>query len=561
MTLNSCPSSSTEKELRELLSSVSTGSSRDHKHKRIASLEELRRRIKSNSVRNIDNSIVVLLDVAKKQGHNRPESSLIVDSLSLLVKKYKEAFNKVLSGLRGREQQEEDLLFIVFPKLVLNLDHKKKRQAITALVCFLMTRDGVNHLGVREVYGCLVSLGDEKLSRVIVEKTSPYLDSFEICAIVFSVRLCSRFGGRELIPKMLEVLEKSTQGYFNGHYVEIERDLCTFLGRVGDQSSLFPLMNLLKLRSDGNYDHISKAIGAILDAHPYRVNDVLDMLYDQRDEKTVNAILQAFEKMGKKTVDPRGLLSKIRMKYWIAHPTKEYVHELLLRAGESSKPILFELLKDDQKYEFVLWCLKDIGVSIDELSKLFPKPPILQIYDFLYSQARSRKIPKDLNVLWMEKEKLRENVPGNTSKLEHLLLHIFSGFNFVTLNVAPLGLTSVDIVCFYPETLDLFIIGCTTGVLKDDLAKLDSLVMKMEMKMPNLFNVCTVTPVVVCSEVAAISPSDAKYSSEQSIAILQDHDIDKLLEMLSTNRESRQVLRYIEGCLLKYIDTSGDYYE
>jgi hypothetical protein len=39
---------------------------------------------------------------------------------------------------------------------------------------------------------------------------------------------------------------------------------------------------------------------------------------------------------------------------------------------------------------------------------------------------------------------------------------------FVTMNLSPFKLESVDIVCFYPETLDPFIVGCTIGVMKDD---------------------------------------------------------------------------------------------
>jgi len=72
-------------------------------------------------------------------------------------------------------------------------------------------------------------------------------------------------------------------------------------------------------------------------------------------------------------------------------------------------------------------------------------------------------------------EKTQENIPGPTNWLEHLLLHIFASLNFVTLNVAPLRLQCVDLVCFYPEILDLFIVGCTTEILKDDLAKMDAL--------------------------------------------------------------------------------------
>jgi len=548
----------TEKELFELLIRVLSGASEDHKHTRINGLEELQKRIKSNSIQDIESSIGILLEMAKKQGHSRPESSIIVDSLLLFNGRYEEAFQTVLNGLKGQDQ-EEDLLFLVFSNLVLKVDYKKKRRAIRPLVSYLMSRDNVNDIGVEEVYDCLFSLGNEKLSTEIVKETSPYLDRLKICAIVFSVRLCSNFADRRLLPKMLEVLEKSMKGYYNNHHVEIERRLCEYFKRIKDPNSFPCLMKLLKLRYRENPQDKSAAIGEVLDSYPYLIDNMLDMLYDARHNKElVTAILHSFENM-EKPPSAMKLLPKIHIKYWWESPARFYVKKILVKGGESSKPALFKMLQDNEKYDYALECLKEIGVSTEELSRLLSEPPMLQVYKFLYSQARSGKLPKDLDALWMEKEKLGENVPGNTDRLEHLLLHIFSSFSFVTLNIAPLKLESVDIICFYPETLHLLVIGCTTGVLKDDLAKMDALINKMEIEMPNLFDICTVTPIIVCSNIAAISPSDAKYSSEQGIAILQNYDIQKLLEMLNTNRQAKRVLEYIEGCKWKYSDTLGYY--
>ena len=543
-----------EKELFELLTHVLSGSSEDHKRKRIQGLEELQRRIKFKSIEDIDGSIDILLEIAKKQGHNQPESSLIVDSLLLSINKYKEAYQTVLNGLKGREQ-EEDLLFLVFSKVVLKLDYKRKRQAIRPLVRFLMSRDAVNRIGVRGVYDCLFSLGNEKLSTEIVKETSPYLDSLETCATIFSVRLCSKFADHKLVPKMLELLEKSVKGYFSGYEIEIERDICAYFERIIDLRSLPVLLKLLRMRASYSYNYIVKAVARVLDKHPYRVDFVLEKLLDERrNAAVINAILECFLEMEAPKIDIHCLLTTIRINWWNKHPqVRNSLHRLFVKIGDPSKPTLFEILGEEEEYDFALRCLREIGVSNEELSRLFPKPGILQVYNFLYSQARGKRIPKDLNQLWENRKKLQENVPGTTNWLEHLLLHIFASFNFVTLNVAPLKVECVDLVCFYPETLDLFIIGCTTGILKDDLAKMDALITKMENQTPNLFDVCSITPIVVCSEVAAISPSDKKYSAEQGIVVMQSHHIDKLLEMLNTNRKPREVIKYIADCKISQL--------
>lgn len=539
-----------EKELFELLVHVLSGSSEDHKSKRVEGLEELQRRIKADSIKDENTAVSILLDMAKTQGNNRPESSLIIDSLILFIEKNEDVYRTVLDGLKGKEER----LFSVFSKVVLLLDYNKKREAIKYLVDFLMSRDVLNSVGAKEVYVCLASLGNERLRKEIVKQVSPYLDSspFRTSAIIFSVRLCSRFGDYQPLPKMLEVLQKSMKGYFNGHYTEIEREICQFIGRVNGLQSLPLLMSLLKMRSKEQTDHINKAIARVLDAYPYRVDSVLETLYDERrNGDIINAILQCFLEMETPKIDATKLLSNIDVDWWHRHPyVRASLHRLFVKMGELTKPTLFKILQEKEKFDFALECLKAIGISKEELSKIFPKPPMLDVYDFLYSDARSKKIRKDLNQLWEEKLELRENMPGTTDKLEHFLFHIFTSFNFVTLNVAPLKEISVDIVSFYPETLDLFIIGCTTGILKDDLAKMNVLVRKMGKELTDLFKKCSITPIVVSSEDVSISTSDALYSAQNNIVILQLDHIDKLMEMLMTNRKSRDVIEYIKSCRL-----------
>lgn len=542
----------TEKELIEVIIATVPASARvNHKRKRVEGLEELHRRIKSNSIQDKNEAIRVLLDVAASQGTNKPESSLIIDSLSLFINKNEKVFQTVLNGLKGQEER----LFFCFSKVVLKLDHNKKRKSIKSLVDFLMSRDVLNSIGVEEVYNCLVSLGNEGLSKEVVNEVSPYLDSspFKICAIIFSVRICAKFADHKLLPKMLKVLQKSMKGYFDTHHKEIEQEICQFLERVRDLQSLPLLLELRKMRPTRDYpSDINKAIARVLDTHPYRVNDVLEMLYgESKNDNMINAILQCFLEMEAPKIDVRKLLSNIGINWWNRYPeVRTSLHTLFIRMGKLAKPTLLEILQKKEKYDFALGCLKEIGISNEELSKIFPKPLMLQVYNFLYSHAKSKKIPKDLNQLWKDKTKLQENVPGNTDWLEHLLLHIFTGFNFVTLNVAPLKVECVDLVCLYPETLDLFIVGCTTGILKDDLAKMDALINKMEMEMPKLFDKCSITPIIVCSEVASISPSDEQYSVQQGIVIMHRQNIDILLEMLNTNRKSREVIDYIERCKL-----------
>ncbi len=538
-----------EKQFLEVLPQVILGGSQEHKSKRIEALEELRRRIASNSIQDNNEVVRILLDMAKEHGYNHPENGLISESLTLLIQKDKGTLETILKGLEGqKDNRKEGLLFVCFSGIVPSLDFDQKRLVIKRLVSFLMTRDAFSDIGVEEVYACLVSLGNEKLGQEIVKESSTYLNSppHRICAIVYSVRLCAKFADDKLAPDMLNALEKSMKDYFYGYHAEIERDVCQFLERMASQQSLPLLLKLLEKRSNEHLGHIIGVLAKILDAYPNCVDDVLQTLQEELNRNVVDTLLQSLEKMKEPKVDSVKLLKSLRIN-WNEYPTNIYMQTLLVKMGRLSMPALFDLLLEKEKYSFALRCLKEIGVSCEEISKVFPKPPMLQVYDFCYGGRKEN--PRELTDMWKDKKNLGGQVPGKPTMLEYILLSAFASFNFVTLHVDSAGdrARGIDLVCFYPETLDLFIIGCTTGILKDDLSKMDLMAKKMKAEMADLFNKCSLTPIVLSSEPISISESDAQYAAENGIIVMRSQHIDNVLEMLGTNRQGREVIEYIKS--------------
>jgi hypothetical protein len=60
------------------------------------------------------------------------------------------------------------------------------------------------------------------------------------------------------------------------------------------------------------------------------------------------------------------------------------------------------------------------------------------------------------------------------------------------------------------------IFGCTTGILKDDLSKMELISKKMKAELRELFNHCSLTPIVVTSEPISISDSDAQFAVQSA---------------------------------------------
>lgn len=394
----------TEQKLFETLMGAISGSSDDQEARRIAGLEELQKRISSKTLQNKEKAIKVLLDYAKVHGNNRPASSIITSCLVLCAQESEESFQIILDGLKGQEGE----LFLCFSKVVLSLDYKKKKQSIPILIDFLMSRAILNGIGMNEVYDCLVSLGDEKLSQEIVKVASPYLKSslVETCANIYSVRLCAMFAGHELLLNMIDVVKRSRDGYFRDHSHEIDRDVCHYFERVKDQNSLPILFDLLKVRTNYLHDHITRAVAKVLDTHPNSVEYLIEALYDnRRNKQSIYAILECFTEMQAPKISASKILDNIRLNWWKEHPGLRYKLQLLfVKMGKLSIPILLEIMQDEEKYDFALECLKEIGVSNEELSKIFPESPMLQAYNFLYSEQK-----KGFLKLWIYYGKRKKN--------------------------------------------------------------------------------------------------------------------------------------------------------
>ena len=73
-----------EKEIFKILQHTLVGDTKDHKIRRIKHLTELRRRIKSNSIQDINSLIISLLEIAKKHGDKPLEFPMHACSIRVL---------------------------------------------------------------------------------------------------------------------------------------------------------------------------------------------------------------------------------------------------------------------------------------------------------------------------------------------------------------------------------------------------------------------------------------------------------------------------------------------
>jgi len=517
----------TEEEVFDLLTQSLQGTSEGQHYKRIRSLDELNRRAKTDSLRNIDKTCEIVLNTARRYSGHHPESSLIPETLVLLIRKNNEAFQKVLDGLEGEQ------LFFTFSKIVPHLDQEKKKKSVLPLISFLMSRDVLNAFGVNEAYECLVTMDSKEIRSEIKKHISPHLDSLKIPALVFAVRITSKLGDVTVIPEMLKVFERSFRRYYGGHEREIQKEICTFFKRIPDKRSLSFILKVAQLNRS---TESSEALASIADAYPEVLEEIYQFLEKVREPQN---ILIAFTKMKKASVEFDRVLNPT-IKHLGNLSISIYLKEIALKIGKSTKPTLLRIAKSKKSLEneFALNCLEKIGVSFDEISKIFKKSPVLEVYDFFFENKKKLIVDE----IWKDKSRLGEQIPRKWSKIEYLIQNIFSAFGFLTIYVEPSGREGVDIIAFSPNTFDLYVIGCTTGVLKDDIPKLSATILEMERELKELFAKYRVIPMIFTSKLIDLT---TKHSEAKGMAIFTYKMIGNLLRMLRTGKTSDDLNMHI----------------
>ena len=101
---------------------------------------------------------------------------------------------------------------------------------------------------------------------------------------------------------------------------------------------------------------------------------------------------------------------------------------------------------------------------------------------------------------------------------------------------------------FSESTAHLLVIACTSGIIKDDLQKLDSTVNDMKIMLKEVCSKYKVIPALFVAKNADIYQSDKEYAKGR-ICILSPEGINKILEMHQTRRNSKEFIGYLERLL------------
>jgi hypothetical protein len=528
-----------EEEIVSLLKTVVSNSAVDAIHKRVKCLDELSRR----TIKDIENIKDVLIEATKAHGWSEPESSMLIEILSKLAETHDAFFQELMDELVKKEQTQPFLVCI--SRLIRKLDQEKKRKSARFLVGALMNKDSFTS-ATDALYKTLISIDDTRTRKETVESILPYLDSADVLQVFYAVRIASELGNRDLVSRLCVVLDRSIGGWYDGHRDNIEKNICHFFERVKDIRSL---SCVLKLVESNPSKETYAALASLADEYPQATHEVERFLHDG---KRYVVALNVLNQMSKPRIDLDQLFA-IASKDIGTASVRETLKGIILKIGKPAKQKLLEMAKSDkeEEYAFAMECLTEIGVSVDEISSVLGKNPVLQLHDFFYDNI-------ELEQLWQDREKLGETIKKSAiQKFDHFVLNLFNCFGLITLFVDPAGKEGVDIIAFSPSTAHLIIAGVTTGVLHDDLPKLNQTLIEMRRKLPQLAKRYYFIPIIFTSKDTQPHENDNQFAKKNGIIILTANEIKKLLEMMKTGRRASDLIHFLLERRRAYLNEAG----
>jgi len=528
-----------EEEIVSLLKTVISSSTVDASHKRVKCLDELSRR----TIKDIENIKDALIEAIKTHGWSDPESSMLIEILSKLADTHDVFFQELMDELVKKEQTQPFLVCI--SRLIGKLNQEKKRKSVRFLVEALTNKDSFTS-ATNALYKTLISMDDTETRKETVESILPYLDSADVYQVVYAVRIASELGNRDLIPQLCVVLDRSIAGWYDGHRNDIEKNICHFLARVKDIRSL-PCV--LKLIESNPSKETYIALASLADEYPQVAHEIERLLLD---EKRYLVALHVLNQMSKPRIDPDQLFAISSKNLGIAS-VREILKGIILKIGKPAKQKLLEMAKSDEEeeYAFAMECLTEIGVLVDEISSVLGKNLVLQLHDFFYEKI-------ELEQLWQDRGKLGETIKkSEIQKFDHFILNLFNCFGLITLFVDPAGKEGVDIIAFSPSTPHLIIAGVTTGVLHDDLPKLNQTLIEMRRKLQQVAKRYDFIPIIFTSMDTQPHESDTEFAKKNGITILTANEIGKLLEMMKTGRRASDLIHFLLERKRAYLNEAG----
>jgi hypothetical protein len=342
----------------------------------------------------------------------------------------------------------------------------------------------------------------------------------------------------EICDSLKIILENSLIGInYEGRIENIKSNILEFINKNKYILDVKLIRTLLSKNKD-SYDNCI-FLSKILIYSCQNFEEILDYLeYDikNKNDKLVEGMINTLYELNASELKNLNY-GRLLM---LVHPNKQtyypLYHKLVIifsKMDESQEYLLLPLLKSEVKGE-VEFSLSIFQSKPKKLVDVIGINPLLKIYTSFY-------VPNVFNeenqFNFLEKRKL------NPFDFKIYLLFTFSGFNVLIVD-PPSKIPNIDLIAFSPYNEEIFLIGCTTGIIKDDASQLFAYTQKIRETLPTF----KITP-IICTALKSNEILDVKKIVDNKIGILTGEKIDVLIDMIQNNPLHSKILFTLQNYL------------
>lgn len=191
-------------------------------------------------LRNHSRIMGVMLAISKDRGLMNPISSMV--SKLMLSSIERRPANLDLFEIELQKKQPDP--FLLTASIVINkLPPEKQGQFMPSIFFQLTTRDKIDEIS----YELLELLEpSSKGMKEVSAHLGKYLDSDEDQRVIFGVQIATRVGGRRLTPRLVRIMERLEDGWYQTLGAEIRKEASRFFQRHPDNRAKEHLLRLLR---------------------------------------------------------------------------------------------------------------------------------------------------------------------------------------------------------------------------------------------------------------------------------------------------------------------------
>ena len=391
-----------------------------------------------------------------------------------------------------------------------------------------------------KILNFLISTNDDTLIRICKS------DILELYGwkIYGPLSILSQIGDDSVCGLMLEILQNTMEGItYDDSTDDIRLVIMTYLKRVKCKDGINVLLKLMD-EYQGNKDKLNVISESLSNIGIEIIEPSISFLEKyviSNKNLIVENILIALNSLS----DEDLLKIDYQKLFKILHPSPmsffgwDELIKLTKKLDDRVKPSLTTLLKSDhnREHDFAKECLEARG---DNIYEILEKNPVIEIYNLFYNELTDKKNGWEIQGPLLDRQFKPKLPKGNKLSFEHGVESLLASCGFTTLWVDPSGVKGIDIIAFSQDNKYILLLGCTTGVLKDDLDKIFEITPEVRKRIKN----STIRP-IICTNLDRDKILKRVEAAEHGIGILSANELSHIFNMSKSGRPHKEILSHI----------------